>query len=48
MVTDSLPPQDARALAETLGVEFDTPEHLALEQSALVLDAKKGLLKRKR
>ncbi|KDQ27995.1 hypothetical protein PLEOSDRAFT_1065309 [Pleurotus ostreatus PC15] len=31
--TDALPPQDASALAEDLGIEFDTSEHQALERS---------------
>ncbi|KAG9220963.1 hypothetical protein CCMSSC00406_0002437 [Pleurotus cornucopiae] len=33
LATDALPPQDASALAEDLGIEFDTSEHQALERS---------------
>lgn len=33
LATDALPPQDAAALAEDLGIEFDTSEHQALERS---------------
>ncbi|KAF9495298.1 TBPIP-domain-containing protein [Pleurotus eryngii] len=33
LATDALPPQDATALAEDLGIEFDTSEHQALERS---------------
>ncbi|KAF9220422.1 TBPIP-domain-containing protein [Gyrodon lividus] len=35
LATDALPPQDATALAEDLGIEFDTPEHMALERGPL-------------
>ncbi|OSC96705.1 TBPIP-domain-containing protein [Trametes coccinea BRFM310] len=35
LATDTLPPQQATELAEDLGVEFDTPEHAALERSEL-------------
>jgi len=31
-VIDALPPQSADALAEDLGIEFDLPEHSALEK----------------
>ncbi|KAF9528486.1 TBPIP-domain-containing protein [Crepidotus variabilis] len=33
IVSDPIPPQDANDLEENLGIERDTPEHLALEQS---------------
>jgi hypothetical protein len=33
MVTDSLPPQESAALAEDLGIEFDTAEHKNLDQA---------------
>ncbi|KAJ4483716.1 TBPIP-domain-containing protein [Lentinula aciculospora] len=48
LVTDSLTPQDATLLSEDLGIEYDTPEHAALEKSQLCHDAKKNSLKRKR
>ncbi|KAI0058767.1 TBPIP-domain-containing protein [Artomyces pyxidatus] len=35
LVSDSLSPQDARDLAEDLGIEYDTPEHLILERGPL-------------
>jgi 26S proteasome regulatory subunit, ATPase 3, interacting protein len=35
MIIDALSPQDAAALAEDLGIEFDTPEHQALERGPL-------------
>ncbi|KAF7797963.1 hypothetical protein EIP86_009170 [Pleurotus ostreatoroseus] len=35
LATDALSPQDAAALAEDLGIETDTPEHLALEKGPL-------------
>jgi len=35
MATDALPPQDATALAEDLGIEFDTEEHVAIERGPL-------------
>src|SRR5258708_791313 len=35
MATDALPPQDATALAEDLGIEFDTDEHIAVEHGPL-------------
>ncbi|KIM73732.1 hypothetical protein PILCRDRAFT_15021 [Piloderma croceum F 1598] len=35
MATDVLPPQDATALAEDLGIEFDTDEHIAVERGPL-------------
>ncbi|KAH7926365.1 TBPIP-domain-containing protein [Leucogyrophana mollusca] len=43
LATDALPPQDAAALAEDLGIEIDTAEHGVLERA----DADKNL-KRKR
>jgi 26S proteasome regulatory subunit, ATPase 3, interacting protein len=35
MATDALPPQDAAALAEDLGIELDTDEHFAVEGGPL-------------
>ncbi|KAF9236298.1 TBPIP-domain-containing protein, partial [Melanogaster broomeanus] len=35
LVTDALPPQDGTALAEDLGIDFDTPEHMALDRGPL-------------
>lgn len=35
MATDALPPQDATTLAEDLGIEFDTDEHIAVERGPL-------------
>ncbi|KAI8980014.1 TBPIP-domain-containing protein [Trametes punicea] len=35
LATDALAPQQATALAEDLGIEFDTPEHDALERGWL-------------
>jgi 26S proteasome regulatory subunit (ATPase 3-interacting protein) len=35
LATDALPPQDATALAEDLGIEFDTDEHIAVERGPL-------------
>lgn len=51
LVTDSLPPQDATALADDLGIEFDTPEHTSLERGPLCAVSEqnsKPNLKRKR
>ncbi|KAK7472998.1 PSMC3 interacting protein [Stygiomarasmius scandens] len=47
LATDSLPPQDADILAEDLGIEFDTSEHVALEKGPLFV-VNKNPLKRKR
>ncbi|KAJ3491521.1 hypothetical protein NLI96_g637 [Meripilus lineatus] len=35
LVSDALPPQEAKSLAEDLGIEFDTAEHLNLERGPL-------------
>ncbi|THH03053.1 hypothetical protein EW146_g10516 [Bondarzewia mesenterica] len=35
LVSDNLTPQDAKDLAEDLGIEYDTPEHATLERSPL-------------
>lgn len=35
LATDALPPQDAKALAEDLGIELDTPEHATVERGPL-------------
>lgn len=51
LATDALPPQDATALAEDLGIEFDTPEHVSLERGPLCAVSGQNLkpnLKRKR
>lgn len=50
MATDALPPQDAAALAEDLGIETDTDEHARLEKGPLCqLGGAKAILgKRKR
>ncbi|KAG9316169.1 TBPIP-domain-containing protein [Chiua virens] len=53
LTTDALPPQDATALAEDLGIEFDTTEHTSLERGPLCAVAgqnptSKPNLKRKR
>ncbi|KAF5388778.1 hypothetical protein D9757_005619 [Collybiopsis confluens] len=45
IATDVLPPQDATILSEDLGIEYDTPEHAALEKSSLCA---RDNLKRKR
>ena len=47
MAADVLPPQDATDLAENLGIEWDTPEHVSVEHSSLCTQ-KPNLLKRKR
>ncbi|KAH6914243.1 Tat binding protein 1-interacting protein-domain-containing protein [Coprinopsis sp. MPI-PUGE-AT-0042] len=47
LVTDPLPPQDAETLQESLGIEYDTPEHRAIEQGPLFHAHRQGL-KRKR
>jgi 26S proteasome regulatory subunit (ATPase 3-interacting protein) len=43
LATDALPPQDSANLAEELGIEQDTAEHIAFDR----LSVKQGL-KRKR
>ncbi|TFK62250.1 TBPIP-domain-containing protein [Pluteus cervinus] len=48
MVTDALPPQEAKCLAEDLGIEFDTQEHAALERGPLCAPKSTVPLKRKR
>ncbi|TCD63405.1 hypothetical protein EIP91_005587 [Steccherinum ochraceum] len=35
LVTDALPPQESSALAEDLGIELDTPEHITVEKGSL-------------
>ncbi|EAU91536.2 hypothetical protein CC1G_02025 [Coprinopsis cinerea okayama7 len=45
LAADALAPQDAAVLEEELGIECDTPEHQALEQSPLFIQK---TLKRKR
>jgi 26S proteasome regulatory subunit (ATPase 3-interacting protein) len=45
MATDVLPPQDATSLAEDLGIEVDTDEHMAVERGPLCTSPE---LKRKR
>ena len=39
MATDVISPQDALALAEDLGIELDTHEHIALEKGPLCSNA---------
>lgn len=39
LATDALPPQDSAALAEDLGIEFDTQEHAMLEKGPLCVSA---------
>jgi len=39
LVSDPLPPPDAAQLAEDLGIEYDTPEHLELEGGPLCAPA---------
>lgn len=46
LATDALPPQDAAVLSEDLGIELDTPEHVAVERGPLC--AIQNSLKRKR
>ena len=41
LVSDSLPPQDAKDLAEELGIELDTAEHADIEKSALCTSTKR-------
>ncbi|KAF5321327.1 hypothetical protein D9619_001498 [Psilocybe cf. subviscida] len=48
MATDPLAPQDATFLEENLGIEKDTPEHIALEQGHLCSSSQANSLKRKR
>ncbi|KAI6154701.1 TBPIP-domain-containing protein [Pisolithus tinctorius] len=51
IATDALSPQDAAALAEDLGIEFDGPEHVELEKGPLCAPVKpsnRTNLKRKR
>jgi hypothetical protein len=47
MFTDTYSPQDAAAMAEELGVEVDSPEHLKLEKSCFCNAKVSGPLKRK-
>ena len=42
LATDALPPQDALALAEDLGVERDSDEHAALELGPLCAPPARG------
>lgn len=41
LVSDSLPPQDAKDLADDLGIELDTAEHSELEKSSLCVPVKR-------
>ncbi|TFK44460.1 TBPIP-domain-containing protein [Crucibulum laeve] len=47
MISDTLPPQEARVLEEDLGIELDTPEHCAIERELLAQKSGNSL-KRKR
>ncbi|THH29472.1 hypothetical protein EUX98_g4715 [Antrodiella citrinella] len=46
LVTDALPPQESSALAEDLGIEFDTAEHISVEKGPLC--APPGVLGKRR
>lgn len=46
LVTDALSPQEANDLAEDLGIELDTTEHIALERSALCVTTMPGKMVR--
>ena len=46
LATDALAPQQATELADDLGVELDTPEHIAVERGALCLT--QGVLGKRR
>ncbi|KAF9268748.1 TBPIP-domain-containing protein [Marasmius fiardii PR-910] len=46
LVTDTLSPQDAEKVCEDLGIEFDTAEHISVENGPLCANSKP--LKRKR
>lgn len=48
LATDALPPQDATILAENLGIEMDTPEHMTLERGPMCTQKTLNPLKRKR
>ena len=49
LVADSLSPHDAEQLADDLGIEHDTPEHVELERGPLcgVSASKKALSNKK-
>ena len=47
LAVDGLPPQEAKDLEELLGIERDTPEHVALEQGSFCQQVSNPL-KRKR
>lgn len=47
LATDSLPPQEAQDLADDLGVELDTSEHVGIERGPLCAPAS-SLGKRRR
>jgi 26S proteasome regulatory subunit (ATPase 3-interacting protein) len=47
LAVDALPPQEAKDLEEFLGIERDTPEHIALEQGSFCQQVSNPL-KRKR
>ncbi|KZT63550.1 TBPIP-domain-containing protein [Daedalea quercina L-15889] len=48
LATDPLPPQEATELAEDLGIEFDTGEHVALERGPFCAPANGGVLGKRR
>jgi len=48
LVTDALPPQESSALAEDLGIEYDTAEHVSVEKGTLCIPPGSILGKRRR
>ncbi|PFH52082.1 hypothetical protein AMATHDRAFT_190418 [Amanita thiersii Skay4041] len=48
LVTDLLTPHEAESLGEELGIEWDSPEHIAVERSNLCEEKPVNVLKRKR
>lgn len=48
IVSDTIPPQEAENLAEDLGIEMDTAEHILLERGPLCTAKTHNPLKRKR
>jgi len=47
MFTEAYSPQEALELADELGIEVDSQEHISLEKSALCSVKVSGTLKRK-
>lgn len=48
VLTETMTPQEAESLAEELGIEWDSGEHVALERSAIHNRKANNVLKRKR